>query len=76
MPVVRIIASDLVSDQVHREALKENRTLSAMGQVLLREALSARRSAAVEQEQLLRGGMEQRLVRLIKGIPGDADAAS
>jgi hypothetical protein len=75
MAVIRIIATDMVNDQVHREALKENRTVSAMGQVLLREALAARRSAAANNEQLLREATEHRLVALIRGLP-TRDAAT
>jgi hypothetical protein len=64
MSLIRIVASDLVSDQVHREALKENRTLSAMGLVLLREALAARRAAATQIAEVS---------KLVATIRGQAD---
>jgi hypothetical protein len=46
MPVVRIVATDLVAQKLHAQALKENRTLSAMGLLLLREGLEQRAAAA------------------------------
>jgi hypothetical protein len=71
MSLLRIVASDLISDQVHREALRENRTLSAMGLVLLREALAARRAKDADTEALLREATEQRLVNIIRGVASD-----
>jgi hypothetical protein len=61
MSLLRIVASDLIIDQVHREALKENRTLSAMGLILLRESLDRRRAAATQIDEV------SKLVASIRG---------
>jgi hypothetical protein len=61
MPLIRIVATDLVADQLHREALKDNRTASQMGLVLLREALSARQSAQHQVDEV------RKLAAVIKG---------
>jgi hypothetical protein len=44
----------MVAQQVHAEALKENRTLSAMGQLLLRESLDRRREERANRESVVR----------------------
>jgi hypothetical protein len=71
MAVIRIVATDMVSQQIHAQALKENRTLSAMGQVLLREALDARRSAAAEQNELLQAGHSTKISQLVSMLKGE-----
>jgi hypothetical protein len=43
MATIRIVASDWDAKKFHDEALRENRTLSAMGLILLRESLDRRR---------------------------------
>jgi hypothetical protein len=72
---IRVRLSEAEGHEIHQMSLRENRSQSSAISILVAEALSARRAAFADQEQLLREGMEQRLVRLIKGIP-DADVAS
>ena len=58
MAVIRIVTTDMVSQQLHAQALKENRTLSKMGEILLRKSLERRREASASTQQivsLLRG---------------------
>jgi hypothetical protein len=69
MPLIRIIASDFVPDELHREALRENRAVSAMGQILLRESLDLRREKRTNTEGV------RRLAELLK-TPSEPDAAS
>ena len=47
--------------------LRENRSQSSAISLLLREALAARRKSAVEQDDLMRVGIEQRFVNLTDG---------
>jgi hypothetical protein len=54
MAVISIVATDMVAQQVHAEALKENRTLSAMGQILLRESLERRRAEKMQVAEVAR----------------------
>lgn len=65
---VRVRLTEAEGHEIHQITLRENRSQSSAISVLLREALQHRRSAAVENEALLRQGMETRLVNLIKGV--------
>jgi hypothetical protein len=64
MAVIRIVCTDWTAQQLRAQALKENRTLSAMGAICLSESLENRRSTSAATE---------RLVRVLKGT--DADVA-
>ena len=44
MALLRIVCPDHIVEQLHREALRDNRSDSAMGLILLREGLEQRRS--------------------------------
>jgi hypothetical protein len=63
MAVVRIVTTDLVSQQLHAQALKENRTLSKMGEILLRESLERRREASAST------------AKIVAAIRGQADSS-
>jgi hypothetical protein len=52
MATIRIVATDLVAQQLHQQALIENRTLSAMGRILLREGLEQRRAEQASREEV------------------------
>ena len=54
MATIRIVATDLVAQQLHQQALIENRTLSAMGLILLREGLEQRRAEQASREKVAR----------------------
>ena len=54
MATIKIVATDLVAQQLHQQALKENRTLSAMGLILLREGLEQRRAATSQVSEVSR----------------------
>ena len=52
MATIKIVATDLVAQQLHQQALKENRTLSAMGLILLREGFEQRRAATSQVSEV------------------------
>jgi hypothetical protein len=67
MAVIRIVATDWIAAQVHDAARKEGRTVSAMGQRLLSEALDVRKAATSDV---------QRIVAALKASPADAKSSS
>ena len=52
MALLRIVAPDHVVEQLHREALRDNRSDSAMGLICLRESLDRRREQRSQIEQV------------------------
>lgn len=50
MATIKIVASDWDAKKFHDEALRENRTLSAMGLILLRESLDRRREQKAQTD--------------------------
>jgi hypothetical protein len=71
---VRLRVSEALGREIHLMSLRENRSQSSAISILVSEALAARRAKSADTEQLLREGVESRLVKIIKGI-SDADAA-
>jgi hypothetical protein len=65
MPMIRITTSDHLAQMLHSQAVRENRTTSKMGEILLREGLEARRQTSAGT---------QKLVSLLRGETGDATA--
>jgi hypothetical protein len=61
MPLIRITTTDLLEQQLHSQAVRENRTVSKMGEILLREGLQRRREASASTE------------RIVRAIRGEAD---
>jgi hypothetical protein len=68
---IRLILDVSTERQVIDAARKEGRSVSAMVNRLVNESLSARRSAAAEQDELLRVGsavkLNDTLVKLLRG---------
>jgi|HubBroStandDraft_6_1064221.scaffolds.fasta_scaffold1109821_1 hypothetical protein len=64
MPMIRITTSDYLAQMLHAQAVRENRTDSKMGELILRQGLEERRTAAHQVEQvatltkILRGEVE------------------
>jgi hypothetical protein len=75
---IRVKLSDAEGHEIHNMALRENRSQSSAISLLLREALSARRAAAAEQEELLRVGhavkLENTLVKILRGESAEPSA--
>ncbi len=73
---IRLILDAGTEHQVIDAARKEGRSVSAMVNRLVTQQLAARRAAAAENEELLRRGMESRLVNLIKVVASDYPGTS
>jgi hypothetical protein len=73
---VRLRVSEALGREIHQMSLRENRSQSSAISILVAEALAARRSAAASTEELLRAGMESKLVNLIKGVASDFPATT
>jgi hypothetical protein len=69
MSLIRIVdPSGVVARQLHQESLRENRAVSAMGLILLRESLDARREKRTSTAEV------EKLVQFLKS-PIATDAA-
>jgi hypothetical protein len=53
MALIRITTTDLLAQQLHSQAARENRTVSKMGEICLRESLERRREASASTEKLV-----------------------
>jgi hypothetical protein len=73
---VRVRIPEHQGHEIHQLALRENRSQSSAISILVSEALAARRAAEASTEELLRAGMESKLVNLIKGVASDFPATS
>jgi hypothetical protein len=67
LPCVRCVVTPLVEQRLRALALKESRSVSQMGAIILAEGIERRREAATSTE---------RLVRMIKGQASDFPATS
>jgi hypothetical protein len=76
---IRLTVPEHLGHQIHTIALKESRSESATLNLLVTEALAARRTAAAETEELLRVGhsvkLNDALTRLIRGEPSEPPSA-
>jgi hypothetical protein len=61
MAMIRITTSDHLAQMLHSQAVRENRTVSKMGEIILRQGLEERRSAASQVEQVAK------LTRVLRG---------
>lgn len=53
MALIRITTTDLLAQQLHSQAVRENRTTSKMGEIILRQGLEERRAVAAATSQLV-----------------------
>jgi hypothetical protein len=65
---VRVRIPEQQGREIHEMALRENRSQSSAISVLVAEALTARRAAAVEEAEIMRVGQTAKLVEIILGI--------
>ena len=68
MAVIRIVTTDCIAQQLHAEAVRENRSLSKMGELCLRESLDRRRDERANRAEVAR------LVQALRS-PSGPDAA-
>ena len=68
MAVIRIVTTDWIAQQLHAEAVRENRSLSKMGELCLRESLDRGRDERANRAEVAR------LVQALRS-PSGPDAA-
>jgi hypothetical protein len=73
---VRLRVSEALGREIYQMSLRENRSQSSAISILVAEALAARRAAAASNEELLRAGMQQKLVQIMQGVASDFPATS
>jgi hypothetical protein len=65
MAMIRITTSDHLAQMLHSQAVRENRTVSKMGKIILRQGLEERRLANASTQQI---------VRILRGETGESAA--
>lgn len=73
---IRLILDASTEHQVIDHARREGRSVSAMVNRLVTEALSTRRSAAASNTELLRAGLNAKIVSILRGETVEPDVAA